>query len=237
MQELRKLLETSQPSPQPLATPTTPDWDMDDDVMDEEEMADFFDDPQFSPAPSTPSCSAVSNQCHSFTSHAPTPTPPLPLPPSSHPPTPSMQTSFHPPLHPASQQPNSSHPPTFRPAVDTPDNSAEFGGPYPHLPDMMKAFTQVFGLKRFRPNQLEAINAVILGRDCFILMPTGGGKSLCYQLPALLTPAVTIVVSPLRSLIQDQVQKLCSLEVGVGWVGVAWWAWFTATPGVGLLPR
>ena len=93
------------------------------------------------------------------------------------------------------------------------DNAAEFHGPYPHTKELFKIFTQVFGLQQFRPNQLEAVNAAILGEDCFVLMPTGGGKSLCYQLPSLMTPGVTVVVSPLRSLIQDQVQKLCSLEV------------------------
>ncbi|KAJ8028900.1 Bloom syndrome protein-like [Holothuria leucospilota] len=84
---------------------------------------------------------------------------------------------------------------------------------FPHSKELLKVFRKTFGLHEFRKNQLEAINATLLGEDCFVLMPTGGGKSLTYQLPGVLTAGVTVVVSPLRSLIQDQVQKLVSLEI------------------------
>jgi ATP-dependent DNA helicase RecQ len=68
-----------------------------------------------------------------------------------------------------------------------------------------------FGLSAFRAGQKEVIEAVLAGRDCLCIMPTGGGKSLCYQLPAVMRPGVVLVVSPLIALMKDQVDGLQSL--------------------------
>ncbi|XP_061232641.1 recQ-like DNA helicase BLM [Neopsephotus bourkii] len=104
------------------------------------------------------------------------------------------------------------------PAVVNPALERFRGLKFPHSEEMMTIFHKKFGLHCFRTNQLEAINAALLGEDCFILMPTGGGKSLCYQLPACVSAGVTIVISPLRSLIIDQVQKLKTLDIAAAYL-------------------
>jgi ATP-dependent DNA helicase RecQ len=74
--------------------------------------------------------------------------------------------------------------------------------------DPRAALRHVFGFDDFRPGQREAVEAACAGRDVLVVMPTGAGKSLCYQLPALMRDDLTIVVSPLVSLMQDQVEGL-----------------------------
>ncbi len=75
---------------------------------------------------------------------------------------------------------------------------------------------QQFGLVSFRPGQREVIEAIVAGDDCTCIMPTGGGKSLCYQLPSVIRPGLTIVVSPLIALMKDQVDSLGKLGIPAG---------------------
>jgi len=71
----------------------------------------------------------------------------------------------------------------------------------------------VFGYQQFRAGQKEIIAAILSGQDCLAIMSTGGGKSLCYQIPALVIKGLTLVVSPLISLMKDQVDQLLAYGV------------------------
>src|ERR687885_729082 len=77
---------------------------------------------------------------------------------------------------------------------------------------------RVFGYEAFRGEQEAVIEHVVTGGDAVVLMPTGGGKSLCYQIPALVRPGTGIVISPLIALMQDQVDALRTLGVRAGFL-------------------
>jgi ATP-dependent DNA helicase RecQ len=85
-----------------------------------------------------------------------------------------------------------------------------------HLAAARAALARVFGYPDFRGRQAEAVAAVLHGRDLLVLMPTGGGKSLCFQVPALLLPGLTLVISPLISLMKDQVDGLVQARARAG---------------------
>ena len=79
-----------------------------------------------------------------------------------------------------------------------------------HATDLERTLHDRFGMEGFRPGQREVIEHVLAGRDVLCVMPTGGGKSLCYQLPALMMAGLTLVISPLIALMKDQVDVLCA---------------------------
>jgi ATP-dependent DNA helicase RecQ len=78
----------------------------------------------------------------------------------------------------------------------------------PTIADARAALHEHFGYAEFRPGQEAAVESVLAGRDTLVVLPTGGGKSLCYQVPALMLPKLTVVISPLISLMKDQVDAL-----------------------------
>ena len=83
-------------------------------------------------------------------------------------------------------------------------------------PTAQTLLSDIFGYDRFRPMQEDIVNAVAQGEDTLAILPTGGGKSLCFQLPALLRPGLTVVISPLIALMRDQVRALREAGVAAG---------------------
>src|SRR3954463_16458242 len=80
--------------------------------------------------------------------------------------------------------------------------------------DLQRRLREHFGFRRFRPGQERAVQAAMDGRDTIVIMPTGSGKSLCFQLPALALEGTTVVVSPLIALMKDQTDALNERGIG-----------------------
>jgi RecQ family ATP-dependent DNA helicase len=95
-----------------------------------------------------------------------------------------------------------------------PSQTQCFTSGFPWDNEVKRLNQQIFKNKSFRQNQQEIINAVLLGKDVFVIMPTGGGKSLTFQLPAVISPGISIVIMPLISLIIDQLKRLQDLGIG-----------------------
>jgi ATP-dependent DNA helicase RecQ len=88
----------------------------------------------------------------------------------------------------------------------------------PTIQDARAVLKSAFGYDKFRPGQEAAVSAILAGRDTVVVLPTGGGKSLCFQVPALLLPGLTVVVSPLISLMKDQVDALTAMGLPAAFI-------------------
>src|SRR5438270_7487624 len=82
-------------------------------------------------------------------------------------------------------------------------------------PDLLRALQQCWGYSSFRPLQESVVRSLLGGHDTCVVMPTGGGKSLCYQLPALVSGKTAVVISPLIALMQDQAAQLAQMGIPV----------------------
>ena len=83
-----------------------------------------------------------------------------------------------------------------------------------HVVDLQASLHEYFGFNQFKDEQEAIIQTVIDGRDCLVIMPTGGGKSLCYQLPALMMEGTAIIISPLIALMKNQVDAIRGYSEG-----------------------